>query len=133
MKRQPPILIELQAVDLTLQLAGRDRPSGYRCLLGDKRSLPELQPERIEHAIEVARLVTLLSPDVTRRTICLAMATDRGEPVHDRRTIARLLRISESSVTRHIRDGLRQVETGMRDLSTKLERHEHSENCALDV
>lgn len=114
MKRQSPILVELQAADLTLQLAGRDRPSGPRCVLADRRGLPPLPVERIEHALDVARIVNSLTPDHVRRCVALAMSVRHGEPEFDRRGIAAVVRASEKSVTRWLAAGLAEVERLLR-------------------
>lgn len=115
MKKQSPILCELQAVDLTLQLAGRERPSGFRCALnGDRRGLPALPVEQIDHAVRVAEIVNRIRPDHVRRTIALAMCVVGGEPAYHRRGIAKMLNVSEKSVSRWLANGLRQVEAAFR-------------------
>lgn len=122
MKVQSPILCELQAADLVLQLAGRDRPAAPRCALADRRGLPQLPVERIEHALDIASIVSAIFPDHVRRCIALAMSVKHGAPEYDRKGIAAVLRASEKSVTRWLANGLAQVESALSPLKHSRER-----------
>lgn len=131
MRRERPVLVELRAVDLILQIAGRERPCGFRCALDtDRRGLPTLPIERIAHAVACAEIVRGIKPDHIRRVLVCSMTTIRGEPAYSRRGIAKLMGVSEKTITRWLSDGLNQVEKEF-EARVSRERFTGGENARL--
>jgi hypothetical protein len=120
MKNQDPLLTELQAADLTLQLAGKETPRGYRSPLDMRKfGYRELSSEAIDHALAMAVLVDQIKPIKARRCVSCAMAVERGAPKYDRRELAVLMGLSERSVSRLISLGLQHIRISRNNI-TKL-------------
>lgn len=106
MARRDARLATIQMADVVLDLAGRERPHGYRCALADRGGRRELPVEKIEWAVGIAAGVQQVEPPPVRRVLALSMATERGAPLYSRADVARLVGVTERTISRWLTAGL---------------------------
>lgn len=115
MRKQPPILIELQQAYVVLKIGARvGGPRGIYSPLRDGGGLPSCDPdvfdERYKQARGLADIVARIQPAEAQAVVALAVRVKDGVPEYDRCSIAKALGVSEPTVTRRLRDGLRHVQ-----------------------
>lgn len=113
MRNEPEMLEKLRRADWILSRANCHRPHGYKSCLRGPTGGREPSEAQIRWAQFIDRCVNQIADHEARTTVLLSMLTQGGEPIYTRSQIASAMRVSESTVTRKRRNGLKEISDRM--------------------